>query len=103
MVWVAQTTGTIAVTAQVGSESISLSVRDDGPGIPPETLPHVFERFHRGANAPARSGIGLGLAIAKALVEAQGGTISVDSQVDQGSVFTLALPRAIPGQTPPII
>jgi two-component system phosphate regulon sensor histidine kinase PhoR len=73
-----------------------LTVCDEGPGIAQETVPHVFERFHRGENASASSGIGLGLAIAKALVEIQSGTITVESQVDQGSTFVVTLPRAIP-------
>ncbi|MDY6875645.1 MAG: HAMP domain-containing sensor histidine kinase [Chloroflexota bacterium] len=73
---------------------VMISIRDTGPGIDPEVLPHVFERFYRGAGAWARPGIGLGLPIAKALVEAQNGAITVESQVGQGSVFTVALPRA---------
>jgi signal transduction histidine kinase len=89
------TTGTVRVTARAGEESVTLRVHDDGPGIPSEMLPHVFERFQRGGNGPTRSGLGLGLAIAKALVEAQGGTISVDSHVDTGSTFAVALPKAI--------
>jgi signal transduction histidine kinase len=89
------TAGTVRVTAQTGKEGVTLKVHDDGPGIPPEMLPHVFERFQRGSNGPDRSGLGLGLAIAKALVEAQGGTISVDSQIDEGSTFAVTLPRAI--------
>jgi two-component system OmpR family sensor kinase len=89
------TAGTIRVTVQAGPESVTLSVHDDGPGMPPEMLPHVFERFQRGGNGSVRSGLGLGLAIAKALVEAQGGTIAVDSQIDEGSTFAVTLPRAI--------
>ena len=65
-----------------------------GPGIPPDVLPHIFERFYRGEVSRSGVSTGLGLAIAKELVEAQGGAISVESQLGQGSVFTVTLPRA---------
>jgi two-component system OmpR family sensor kinase len=87
------TRGAITVAAEAIGERVAIRVRDAGPGIAPEVLSHIFERFYRGENAPVGSNIGLGLAIAKALVEAQGGTISVESQLEQGSVFTVALPR----------
>ncbi len=63
-------------------------------GIVPEALAHIFERFYRGVEARARPGIGLGLPIAKALVEAQNGSIAVESQIERGSVITVTLPRA---------
>jgi signal transduction histidine kinase len=56
-------------------------------------LPHIFERFYRGQATRGESGTGLGLAIAKALAEAQNGTITIESQVGQGSVFTVSVPR----------
>jgi signal transduction histidine kinase len=95
------TKGTITVTTTrpegfekpFGSH-VAISVHDTGPGIEPEVLPHIFERFYRGEAARAESGTGLGLAIAKALVEAQNGTLTVESQVGQGSVFTVTLPQA---------
>ena len=70
------------------------SVRDSGPGIAPEALPHIFERFYRGQASRTGRGAGLGLSIAKELVEAQGGTITVESQAESGSVFTVTLPEA---------
>jgi signal transduction histidine kinase len=73
---------------------IGIIVGDAGPGMEPDVLSHLFERFHRGGNTRASPGAGLGLPIAKALVEAQNGTLTVESQVGQGSVFTVALPRA---------
>jgi len=79
-----------------------LAVRDNGPGIAPEHLPHVFERFYRadrarsqaGDRALDQSGAGLGLAIARAIVEAHGGQISAtsDGLLGHGSTFTLRLP-----------
>ena len=69
-------------------------VEDTGHGIEPEHLPHLFERFYRTdwARAKDSGGTGLGLPIVKEIAEAHGGTISVTSQVDKGSVFTLRLP-----------
>ena len=125
------TAGPVTVTAEAAGEHVTMSVRDAGPGLEPEVLAHIFERFYRGKSGLAereiphsvrndnggiphsvrndngeiphsvrnddreRPGIGLGLAIAKALVEAQGGTIAVESQAEQGSVFTVSLPRAV--------
>jgi signal transduction histidine kinase len=84
--------GAIAVSGEISQKSVRLSVHDSGPGIAPELLPDLFERFVTGSDDNA--GIGLGLAIAKALVEAQGGTIRVESQVGESSAFTVTLPLA---------
>ena len=73
---------------------IAISVRDTGPGIPPEQLDQVFDRFCRGDNRQENVGFGLGLSIAKALIEAQDGTIRVESEVERGSVFTITLKQA---------
>jgi signal transduction histidine kinase len=83
--------GPIWVRGEVLDEGAVLSVRDSGSGIPPELFPHLFERFARGR---ADNGMGLGLSIAKALAEAQGGTITVESQVGEGSVFSVTLRKA---------
>lgn len=71
-----------------------LTVSDTGPGISIEDLPHVFERFYRGdkSRTVANGNAGLGLAISKAIVEAQGGTIEVSSQPAVGTTFTIRLP-----------
>jgi signal transduction histidine kinase len=90
------TTGAITVAAEVLDEQVAIRVRDTGPGIETETLSHIFERFYRGESASAESNIGLGLAIAKALVEAQGGMIVAESQLERGSVFTVTLSQVIP-------
>jgi signal transduction histidine kinase len=73
-------------------------VTDNGPGIPPAQLEHIFERFVRGdAGLTQRvGGTGLGLAISKSLVELHGGTIAADSILDRGSTFTITLPTAGP-------
>ena len=72
----------------------SISIRDTGPGIPPEDLPRIFERFYRADHARSREvgGTGLGLAISQVIAEAHGGQIEVDSQVGAGSTFTVHLP-----------
>jgi heavy metal sensor kinase len=77
-----------------------LEVVDDGPGIAPEHLPHVFERFYRADRARSREsgGAGLGLAIAQWAVEANGGRIEVESEVLRGSVFRILLPVANDGR-----
>ena len=70
-------------------------VSDTGPGIPPEDLPRIFERFYRVDKSRAgASGVGLGLAIVKEIVEAHGGKVSLSSQLDRGSRFTVRLPAA---------
>ena len=84
---------TVAVEARQGQAL--LRVRDTGIGIPPEHLPHIFERFYRADPSRRRtggSGSGLGLAIVEWIVRAHGGTVSVESQLGQGSCFTVTLP-----------
>lgn len=77
---------------------IRIQVSDNGPGIAPEHLPHVFERFYRVETSPARSGTirgsGLGLSIAKSIVESHGGEIGVSSQIDSGTTIWADLPTA---------
>ena len=74
-----------------------VEVEDQGIGIPAEDLAKVFDRFHRAANARVSSGSGLGLSIVQLLVEAMGGAVSVRSQLDQGSTFTVRLPLSNDG------
>ena len=71
-----------------------IEVADQGPGIPPSELPHIFERFHRGDSSRARNtgGYGLGLAISKALVEAYGGSIEPNSTLGEGTRMVVSLP-----------
>ena len=92
-----QSSGAVTVRLQAAGEEIAVAVEDTGYGIEPEHLPHLFERFYRTdwARAKDSGGTGLGLPIVKEIVEAHGGSISVTSQVDMGSVFTLHLPVPI--------
>ena len=69
-----------------------VTVRDHGPGVPPEDVPLVFDRFYRGATARGRSGSGLGLAIVRQVAESHGGSVRVESPEGGGARFVLALP-----------
>jgi signal transduction histidine kinase len=86
--------GSISLAAQHIQEGVAIIVKDTGPGIPPEDLSHLFERFYRGDKSRQREegGTGLGLAIAKSLVESQGGQIRVESQLGEGAIFIIELP-----------
>jgi signal transduction histidine kinase len=85
--------GQVVVSARQQPAEVRVSVADDGPGIAPEDLSHVFDRFWRGGK-PRVEGSGLGLAIARELVRAHGGRIWVQSQPGRGSVFHFTLPLA---------
>lgn len=84
--------GTVTLRATATPQGIDLAVEDDGAGIAEADLPYVFERFFR----RAAGGLGLGLAIAKELVEAHGGTLEARSAIGKGSVFTVHLPPRAP-------
>lgn len=86
--------GTITLSAGRDQESVLLKVTDTGAGILPQNLPHIFDRFFRAdqARQQAEGESGLGLAIAKSIVEAHGGKISTESEPGRGSTFTIALP-----------
>ncbi|HBV85929.1 MAG TPA: PAS domain-containing sensor histidine kinase [Desulfosporosinus sp.] len=88
--------GRVWLHAQVGPKYLRLEFGDTGCGIPEDILPRVFERFYRVDKARSREqgGTGLGLSIVKHMVEGLGGSISVDSKVGVGTVFTCILPRA---------
>jgi two-component system sensor histidine kinase VicK len=82
--------GEVVVRVEEREGEALLSVRDAGPGIDPEHVPHLFDRFYRASDRSP--GLGLGLYISRILVEAHGGRIWVESQPGQGSTFTIALP-----------
>jgi signal transduction histidine kinase len=87
-------TGIIMVSAERKSKQAEIRVQDHGEGISPEKLEHVFDRFYRGEDSLTIPGFGLGLPIAKALVEGQGGTIEMESELGRGSVVVILFPCA---------
>lgn len=84
----------VIISCKQKNEMVWISVQDFGCGVAPEHLPKLFQRFYRVDKARARAGggTGLGLAIVKHIVQTHGGTVSVDSKINQGSTFTIALP-----------
>ncbi len=85
--------GSVTVSADTDGSGVVFAVDDTGPGIPPELLPHVFDRFVKTADSGGR---GLGLAIARTLVQAHGGTIEAQSEPGQGTCMRFVLPLAEP-------
>lgn len=87
--------GNIEIEVREAGDAISVSVTDDGIGIPEGELPYIFERFYRADKSRNRKtgGSGLGLAIVKGIVEAHGGTVSVESKPDCGARFEVKIPR----------
>jgi signal transduction histidine kinase len=92
--------GHVTLALEEGAERTLLTVSDDGEGIPPAALPHIFDRFQQAESSFARShgGLGLGLAIVRHLVELHGGSVGAESAgLGRGATFTVALPRSTPG------
>ena len=90
---------TIEMTASLGKDHVHVTVSDDGSGISPQDLPHIFERFYRGEYSRSRngdhySGAGLGLAIVKGLIKAHHGEIWAESQLGDGTQFHFRLPKS---------
>lgn len=87
--------GEIELSVEQTATQTCIRVRDSGVGIPPDSLPYVFDRFYQADKSRGRSGkMGLGLAISKELVETMGGSISVDSQIGQGTTMSIYLTSA---------
>jgi signal transduction histidine kinase len=84
--------GWISLDLEHSADQVTLTISDSGIGIPPEDLPHLFERFHRGRNASEYPGNGLGLAIVKAIVSAHKGEVAVQSTPMQGTTISVSLP-----------
>jgi signal transduction histidine kinase len=87
--------GFVKLRATPGDKQVVFQVVDDGPGIAADNISHLFDNFWQ-ARKSDRRGVGLGLAIAKELVEAHGGTIWVESSADRGSTFSFSLPATLP-------
>ena len=87
--------GSVEITAQEKKDSLLLKISDTGPGIPDDALPFIFDRFYKRDPSRSRtdSGTGLGLSIAKGFVEAHGGSIEVNSELNKGTIFIITLKR----------
>jgi signal transduction histidine kinase len=85
----------VRVETQAEAEVLVLKVHNTGAPIPPELLPHIFEPMERGAALVGQAGrsIGLGLFIVSSIARAHGGTVSVESTAEKGTLFTVRLPR----------
>jgi signal transduction histidine kinase len=82
----------IGVKVQAFADRVEINIRDHGMGIAKENLERIFQRFERVASPTNIAGLGIGLYVSKKIVEAQGGSIAVDSQLGQGSTFLIRLP-----------
>jgi len=94
--------GQVVLSLTVSTAQVQVAVRDSGPGIAPDDVEHIFERFYRTDQARSRhsGGAGLGLSIVRWIAEAHGGGVTVKSAVGAGSTFTLALPLSHHSPTP---
>ena len=91
---------TITIAARVREDWVEVSVSDDGPGLPPGREEALFEKFARGQQESALPGVGLGLAICRAIVEAHGGKIGAGAALEGGAMVTFSLPRGTPPSLP---
>jgi signal transduction histidine kinase len=85
--------GRVEVRAERAANAVEIRISDTGPGIAERDLPRIFDRLYRGDQSRTTRGLGLGLSLVRAYVEAQGGTVSVQSQPGTGSTFTIRLPN----------
>ena len=86
---------TVHIEWKALSSAIQITVKDNGSGIHPEDLHYIFKRFYRSRFCKDKQGIGLGLSLAKAIIEAHSGTIEVDSELGKGTAFTMNIPTKL--------
>jgi heavy metal sensor kinase len=91
--------GTVRISVSERGERLFVAVKDTGVGISPDDLPRIFERFYRCDQSRSKPGIGLGLSLARAIARAHGGDITAASIPDQGSTFTITLPKGLPSKS----
>lgn len=85
---------TVQIMLDYLPETVTLSVQDEGMGIPAEDLAHVFEKFYRGKSALGQQGVGLGLSVVAAIARAHGGKAMVANRPEGGTLFRVVLPGA---------
>jgi signal transduction histidine kinase len=90
----------VIVQAEEVDNAIMISIKDEGIGISPEDVPHIFEGFYRGKGSQVAGGHGIGLAVSRQMIEAHNGSITVESEVGKGSTFVVRLPAVEPGTDP---
>jgi two-component system OmpR family sensor kinase len=88
------------VQADEDDNEIVISIKDEGIGISPEDVPHIFEGFYRGKGSQVAGGHGIGLAVSRQIVEAHNGSIAVESESGKGSTFVVRLPAVELGTDP---
>ena len=86
----------IEIDARIDNVSVLLTVNDQGPGLPSKREEAIFEKFERGKKESATPGVGLGLTICRAIMQAHGGTIRGETRATGGASFILTLPRGVP-------
>ena len=89
--------GRVDIGAIFQPEAVRITVRDTGIGIAPEDLPRIWDRLYRGDKSRSQRGLGLGLSLVKAFVEAHGGTVAAEGVPEGGTVFTVVLPQTKKG------
>jgi two-component system sensor histidine kinase KdpD len=93
--------GKICISAEKKQQEVWVSVADDGPGLPENSKDQIFEKFTRGEKESTKAGVGLGLSICKAIIEAHDGKIWANNKAPQGAIFTFSIPLGIPPELPP--
>jgi len=88
--------GSVWLGAEARGSRVAITVRDTGPGIPPGEQEKIWQRLYRGDHSRSQRGLGLGLSVVKALVEAHGGAMAVANHPGGGAVFTVDLPAGEP-------
>jgi signal transduction histidine kinase len=88
--------GLVEIRTRTSGDHAEIEVKDTGIGIPERDLAHVFERLYRGDRSRSQPGLGLGLSFVKAICEAHGGTVTVESSPNEGATFTVRLHVLVP-------
>jgi len=86
--------GSVTISAEQAAAEVTITFRDSGIGIPPDEQSKIWSRLYRSDHSRSQRGVGLGLSLVKAIVEAHGGKVGLSSKPGEGSVFTVTLPQS---------